>query len=763
MSVLRFSIFLVTFLLIVVGSQETPLGLRLGGEAVAQMEFGGQIAAIEVTGNQRFSDQVVITQMNLAPGDSFDPGPLNEALKALLASGNFDDVTLSRRGGTLVVSVTEVLFVNAVIFEGNDALSDDDLISAVGTVPAARLSRVQLREDVDEILRAYGNEGRYQAKVVPLVTNLGDGRADVTFRIDEGQVTRIGSVNFVGNESVSDGALRRVVSSKQYSALRNLTGGDQFSEAALFADREALEAYYFERGYLDFEVLSSQASLVSDQSGFVVTFVVLEGAQYRFADRRVESAIPGLDTAALAQVIRVREGALYKESRVAAAAERVRSRTEDLGYGAAIVSTDFVRRPEVGEIDLIFRVEQGPNISIERIEIVGNLRTRDYVVRREMRLSEGDAFSRNRLQRSFARLNRLEYFQNTNIRNEQGSSPDQVIVIVEVEETSTGSLNFGGGTGSDGQLNVNLSYDERNFLGRGQKVGLSLDYGQESQRLVFSFTEPWFRGREVSTGADVFFNRSQSGSELEEIGLTLSLGYALSDSWSQNWGVTYSERDTVNFTGSSSDSLSILRHTLRYNGIDSLIDPTDGAVFDLDNEFTGGALGGDVDTLRTTVQGIYYRSLSETFTLRLEGQAGQIESRSENSVPIADRFNLGGDLVRGFSSTGITPRTNGGDLVGATQYYGASAELRFPFPGLSDRGVDGRFFIDAGTAYNQSSAYEEANRIVRDSDNLRVSYGVGITWKTSPVGPLRLDWGFPQSKESHDMERRLSFGLGIDL
>lgn len=777
MSVLRFSFLLLALLFVQVSFDDLSWRVGIGEPASAQMQFGGQIGAIEVSGNQRFSNQVVITQMGVTTGDPFDPMLLNEAVKTLLASGNFEDVTLSRRGNTLIVTVVEVLFVNSVIFEGNDALNAESLEAIVGTQEAARLSRAQLQEDVNAILGAYGSQGRYQARVVPLVSNHGNGRVDVVFRIDEGQVTRVGSVNFVGNQAFSDGALRWVVSSKQYTTLRSITGGDRFSESALLADRQVLTAHYTERGFADFEVLSSQASLVSDQSGFVVTFAVSEGARYQFADRRIANEINGLDTDALNRVIGIRQGSLYKRSRVAAAIERVRSKAEDLGYGAAVVTVDFVRRPNEGEIDLILRVSQGPSISVERIEIEGNLRTRDYVIRREMRLSEGDAFSRNRLQRSLQRINQLGYFSSADIRTREGSSPDQAIVTVDVQERSTGNLNFGGGTGSDGGVKISFAYEERNFLGKGQQVGLTIDYGEETQSLNFSFTEPWFRGREVSAGGDVFFNRARSTDfafDQDTRGVTARLGYALSDNWSQGWSYTYRETDVLNIRSASPAIVdqagltvrSSIRHSLRYNSIDSPIKPTDGLIFDMTNELTGTFLGGDVDTLKTTVRASYYRPLGETFVLRLKGEAGQISSRSSAPVPLVDRFNFGNDLVRGFNQAGITTRTSGGQVIGATTYYGATAELRFPFPGLGERGVDGRFFVDLGSAYDQGSDFTldfgSGPTSVVDSNGLRSAYGVGFTW-VSPIGPVNFDWGFPESSEDHDRLRRLSFGFGVQL
>ncbi len=775
MPALRFSLLLLTFLLVSV-DPKASFGLRLGHVAEAQMAFGGQISSIQVSGNQRFSDQVVVTQMGLSAGDSFDPTLLNEAVKTLLASGNFEDVTLSRRGDTLVVTVVEVLFISAVIFDGNSALSDEALAAGTATAASQRLSRPQLQQDVNDILAAYAGLGRYQARVVPLITNLGSGRVNVTFQIDEGQVTSVGSVNFVGNQAYSDNALRRVVSSKQYSVIRSLTGGDRFSEAVLFNDRRALENHYAERGYADFEVLSSQASLVSDQSGFVVTFAISEGPRYFFADRRVENAIPGLSTEDLTRVIRVREGSLYKASRVTAAVERVRNRAEDLGYGAAVVSADFVRRPESGEIDLIIRVEQGPSITVERIEVSGNLRTRDYVIRREMRLAEGDAFSRNRLQRSIQRVNQLGYFSSANIRTRQGSSPDQAIVTIEVEEASTGSLNFGGGTSSSGGTNLNLSYVERNFLGRGQRVSLTFNFGEEDQNLNFSFTEPWFRGREVSAGGDVFLSETQSSTlsfDQEEIGAAVRLGYALSDGWTQSWGYTYRQTEVFNVSSTSPAILdqagettrSTLRHSLRFNSIDSPLDPSEGALFEMNNEVTGVFLGGDVDTIKNTIRAVYYRPLGETFVLRLKGEAGHISSESDRPVPLVDRFYLGEDLVRGFSSIG--PRTKTDDeSIGSTTYYGATAELRFPFPGLGERGLDGRFFLDAGTAYDAGADYSldfgSGATGISDADSLRYSVGFGLTWN-SLVGPINLDWGYPQAAEDYDVQATTSFGIGIEL
>lgn len=753
-------------------------GIVVFGSADAQMQFGGTIQGIDVRGNQRFSDQAVIAQSGMAVGDPFDPFLLNDSLKALFETGNYEDVNFSRTGNTLIITVVETQFVNRIFFEGNDAYSDSDLAGFIGSKPTDPFSRPQLQQDVNIILAAYAEKGRYQAKVTPKTKSLGNGRVDITFNIQEGPVARVGSVNFVGNESYSDATLRRVVSSKQQTPLRGVTSGDRYTESRLRADEEALTEFYMERGFADFRVVASQGALASDQSGFVVTFAIEEGPRYTVSGIRIETEIEDLDTERLAKNLSIRTGRLYKRSLEQASAEEIREEAENMGFGTAVVETDRETDPDKGTLVVVYTIEEGPRVTIERIEIRGNLRTRDYVIRREMRLAEGDGFSVASLRRSLQRIRNLGYFKNANIKTENGSSSDQTVVVVEVEEGPTGSLNFGGGLSSANGATVSLEYREINLLGRGQKLNVGLEVGDGVVDFNAGFQEPWFLGREIGAGGQLFYKEIDNGTAayaLEEYGLRLNMNYKLSERLSQGWSYTAKRTDVSNVTSTSPAILdqagitdrSILGHNLSYNRLDSTTNPRDGFFLAMSNDMAGNGLGGDVDWLKTTVRGSYYIPMGEFFTLRLRGQAGAIESLNDDPVPLTDRFYQGQSLVRGFEPTGLGPRTNAdGEAVGATTYYGASVELFFPFPGLADSGVVGRVFVDAGSAFDQgpggSLDFGSGATAIDDSELLRTSYGVGVTWN-SPFGPINLDWAVPADIETFDVEQNFQFSFGVTL
>ena len=756
----------------------TGHGPIFGNFAQGQITFGGSIGAIAVEGNQRFSDQAVILQSGLKVGDSFDAFLLNDALKRLYSTGNYADVGFSRRGNTLVIRVEETLFVNRIIFSGNSAYKAEDLARFISLKPTDPFSKVQLQRDVNIILSAYAEKGFYNVSVEPKVNDIGRGRVDVRFAITEGRLSRVSSVNFVGNRNFSDGRLRRVVSTKQQSFIRGFTSGDAFGESKLAQDMALLEQFYKEQGYADFRLISAQGAMASDRSGFVVTFVIEEGPRYRINDMRVQSNMEGLDSAALKRALRLRRGSIYKASAIVENEELLRSRAESMGFATAIVTSELETTSDKGLVDVIFKAEAGPRVTIERIEIRGNLRTRDEVIRREMRLAEGDGFSANGLQRSLQRIRNLGYFGNANIRTINGSSPDKTVVIVEVEEASTGSLNFGGGVSSGGTATFSLSYNERNFLGRGQTVNLTLSVGEDLTNLDASFKEPWFLGREIGAGVRGFYSEVNSGDnpyDRQEIGVSLELSYKLSEKLTQGWSYTLKHTDVSNVTSSEpviidqegSSMRSIVEHRLSFFDIDSTINPTDGYLWSMSNSLAGGIFGGDVDWLSTTLRASYYRPLGEVFVFRLRGQAGYISSLNDNPVPLVDRFSLGQSLVRGFRPSGIGPRTVGvGSSIGATTYYGASAELMFPIPGLAGFGFKGRFFVDTGTAFERGEAYTlnygKGVTDIEDSDAWRASTGVGITW-ASPVGPINFDWSNPEQQESFDRTQSFQFGFGLTL
>ncbi len=749
-----------------------------GRDAGAQLSFGGTIADITIQGNQRYADEVLIDQMGVNIGDPFEATTLNAALKALVGSGLVIDVEFARLEDTLLVRVTEPLFVNRIFFQGNTTFKDERLFSFISTQPSDPLSDAKLQEDVRTILDAYASRGRYSAEVRPFVSDMGQGRADVIFEVVEGEVSRVSSVTFIGNEAFDDRTLRRIVSTKEYGRLRRLTQADRFTETAIARDVAALTAFYFDRGYADFEVTAAQGALAPDQSGFVVTFGVSEGKVYTFGQASIVSEIPGLSAGDLAGTPLVRTGRLYRPNQVEDAQDRLQARAEARGFGAAEVRVELIRQPETDVIDLVFSVVTGPAAQVERIDIEGNLRTRDYVIRREMRLAEGDAFSRNRLQRSRQRIRGLGYFANADVVTTPGSGPGQAIVIVEVEETSTGNLDFGGGVSSSGGTSLNLSYNERNFLGRGQRVRVSADLGEDTPTYRLSFNEPWMFGREVSGGFSLFDTSAgdeDSGYTLQETGLTLSSGYKLTERWRQSWSLT-SKSSTVSDVTSTSPVIvdqegetarMILGSKFAFNDLDSFFNPTAGVLFDISADLAGGPFGGDVNWRSIDYDLTYFRPLNHRLILKLSSSGGQIRSSDDDLVPLADRFGTRSDLVRGFAPGGIGPRDpETQDAIGATTYYAASAQLQFPMPGMAGFGVDGRLFYDLGTAFDEgrdySLDYGSGPTLINDSDAWRSSIGYGLTWN-SPLGPMQFDWGYAQAEQSFDELEEFSFSLGLGL
>ncbi|MDZ5696409.1 outer membrane protein assembly factor BamA [Chelativorans sp. M5D2P16] len=741
------------------------------------------VSRIEVRGNQRVDAETVRNQVGISPGQNFTNADIDEAVKRLFATGLFANVSIRQAGGALVVTVDEHAIVNQVLFQGNRKIKDRNLEQAVQLQPRGAFSNQLMEADAEAVREAYRRIGRDDAIVNPRVQQLEGGRVNVIFEIQEGERTKIASISFVGNEAFSDRRLRDLMSTKASNFLTSFMRRDIYDEQRLRADEEALRRFYFNHGYADFRIISSSADLVDNQ--YNVTFTVDEGERYTFGDIRVESAISDIDVNTLQSHLETRSGAIYSAEDVEQTLVGLTEELAGRGYAFAEVTPRGNRDFQNRTISVVYDIDEGPRAYVERIQIRGNTRTRDYVIRREFDVSEGDAFNRVLVQRAKRRLERLDFFQTVNITTVPGSQPDQVVLVVDVVEKATGEFSIGAGyttggtTSSDGGFSLEGSITERNFLGRGQFIRLAAAGGEHSRDFTFSFTEPYFLGRRIAAGFDIFRNtRTFSNSDNNDIydreatGGTIRFGLPITDALTAQLAYNYSQEEYER-VGDAEVSTAIeqaleqgkwikssVSGSLIYNTLDDMKNPREGMHANFTTEVAG--LGGDAQWLKVTARANYYHMLSDRLDLvgLMTVGGGHIVGFGDEDLRIFDQFNSNTRIIRGFKYNGIGPfeTTPGGDrdYLGGTTYFHATAEAQFPVPVVPESfGLRGAVFADAATLYG--SDYDSPNVHGTDME-WRASVGASLIW-ASPFGPLRVDYAEPIVKEDTDRIQHWNFGI----
>jgi outer membrane protein insertion porin family len=738
--------------------------------------------SIDVRGNQRVEAQTIRDYVGIKPGENYSANDLDEAIKRLYSTGLFSDVSVSQAGGTLVITVTENLVINQVLFSGNKKIKDAALNGSVQLKSGNALDSNTLEQDAETIREAYRRIGRADVTVTPTTTDLGEGRVNVVFEIQEGDRTKIATINFVGNNTFSDRRLAEVISTKKSNILSFISRNDVYDEDKIKADEEALRRFYFNRGFADFQVVSSTADLDDASNKYSITITIEEGERYNFGDISVESTVEGITSEDLAGAVETQKGDNYSAKDVEDTIIGISERVANKGYAFAQVTPrgdrDFANRT----INIIYTVDQGPKTYVDRIEIRGNDKTRDYVIRREFDLAEGDAFNQVMIQKAKRRLEKLGFFERVEVSTVPGDQPDQVVLVVDVVEKSTGEFSIGAGYTTGGEnsgVNLEAGITERNFLGRGQFVKVSVGGTTDSRTYTLSFTEPYFLGYRVAAGFDIFkSNTTYDAYEVDRNGATVRFGLPITDQLSGQIAYNivqdeYGRRDTNDdgvidagdtplpaYVPEGKWLKSSLAYALTFNNIDDTNDPHYGLYARFNQEYAG--VGGDAEWLKTTAKATYYHTLNEEYNWvgLVSAGAGYVHAFGDdstaataNGIRVGDLFKANDDIVRGFDYNGFGPKI-GTDFIGGTTYFNASAEVQFPMPLLPESiGIKGAVFADIGTLYG--SSFTDAT----NTDMAwRSSVGASLIW-ASPFGPLRVDYAIPVAKEDGDITKNFNFGI----
>lgn len=805
---------LVMFALPVTGS---VTGMLVSSPALAQ-----SASSIVVEGNRRVEADTIRSYFKPGPGGRLDSGRIDDALKALYETGLFQDVKINQVGGRVVVTVVENQVIGRVAFEGNKKVKDDQLSAEIQSKPRGTFSRPMVQSDAQRISEIYRRSGRYDVRVVPQVIEQPNNRVDLVFEITEGNKTGVKTINFVGNSAYSSYRLRDVIKTRESNLLSFLGNGDIYDPDRVEADRDLIRRFYLKNGYADVQVVAALTEYDPDGKGFIVTFKIEEGQQYRVGSVNFRSSVPSLDGNTLASLSRVSVGSVYNAEAIEKSVEEMSIEASRRGYAFAVVRPSGERNFEARTVSITFAIDEGPRTYIERINVRGNTRTRDYVIRREFDISEGDAYNRALIDRAERRLKNLDYFKTVKISSEPGSSSDRVIVNVDLEEKSTGEFSVSGGySTSDGFLGE-VSVSERNLLGRGLYAKASVQYGQYARGYSFSFVEPYLLDYRVAFGVDVYQRQQLANSYVsyntKTLGFSPRLGFQLREDLSLQlryslfqqeislpsqlancnnnvnnpnlpffatpaWNAANNLADpTGTGLGCYSDGeatlpvkielaqgrtlTSALGYTLTFNTLDNNKNPTSGLLVDMRQDFAG--IGGDVSYMKTTGDVKYYQPLVADIVGLIHLQGGIMNQLGDRGIRMLDQFQMGPQLVRGFAPQGIGPRditpgtTN--DAIGGTMYWGASAELQVPFWFLpKEVGLKGALYADAGSLWGYKGPTTWAQTLetmtFSDQNTVRSSVGVGLIW-ASPFGPLRFDYAIPMSKGPNDRVQQFRFGGG---
>ena len=734
----------------------------LGAEAFAQ----GVLREIRIEGNQRIEADTVRSYMSIAPGDLYDRDKIDRSLKALFGTSLFADVNMRQEGDAIVVRVVENPVINRIAFEGNKRFESKLIEPEIQLRPRVVYTRTRVQSDVQRILQMYRRNGRFAATVEPKIIQLAQNRVDLVFEINEGDKTGIRKINFIGNKRFADKTLRDRILTRETRWYRFLTADDIYDPDRLTVDRERLRKFYLSKGHADFRVVSAIAELTPDRESFFLTFAIDEGDVYRFGEVKVENELKTLHTPFAQDLVRTNPGEIYNADDVEGTVQDITTEVTGLGLAFVDVVPEIKRDREKRIIDVTYKITEGPRIYVERIDITGNVRTLDKVVRREFRFVEGDAFNSARIRRSRQRLQSLGFFDKVDIKTEKGSAPDKTVVAIDVMERSTGELSIGVGfSTSDGVLG-DVSIRERNFLGKGQDVKLGYTLSTRRRQADFAFAEPYFLDKHLGAGLDLMDRERDLQSERSYDEHTkrgrVRFGHAHTEFLSQSYSYLL-KSDTIENVGTNasrfikrvkgSTTTSEFGQRLTYDRRDDKLNPTDGYIASLGTEYAG--IGGEVNYVRLSLDYSYYYPYTDDTTLVLTAASGYILGLGED-VRISNRFFIGGNSFRGFRSGGIGPRDlQTGDALGGNLYYLISGEGRFPIGLPKELGVQGRYFVDTGSL----SKVDESGTGIGDTASLRVSTGVGMTWAT-PLGPLAIDFGRPLVKESYDRTEtfRISFG-----
>ncbi|MFK7869561.1 MAG: outer membrane protein assembly factor BamA [Roseobacter sp.] len=733
------------------------------------------LGAIEVEGNERIGDAAILTRAGIAQGQSLDIAELNEALQRLNDSGLFESVDFTPSGNSLKITVVEFPTINRINFEGNRRISDEALEAITDSNERRVFNPAQVERDASVIADAYANEGRLAAQVTPRIIRLRDNRVDLVFEILEGDNIEIERLSFVGNRIYSDGRLRRVLQTKQAGLLRAFVRSDTLVEDRIEFDRQVLQDFYLSRGYVDFRVNSVNAELTEERDAYFLVFDVQEGQQFKIGEVKVSSELADASSEAYREIVKIKPGVVYSPSLLERDIARMERQAIRDGVDFLRVEPRVVRDDRNLELDIEYVITRGPRVFVERIDIEGNTTTLDQVIRRQFNSVEGDPFNPREIREAAERIRALQYFETAEVNAREGSTPDQVVVDVDVVEQPTGSLSFGASFSNNDGLGFAISFAEDNFLGRGQRITADISTAEETRRYGLGFTEPAFLGRDVAFSVNLDVAQTDSSFttyETDQFVFRPALTFPVAENARMQVRYTYADSEMIaqdpaingpvigREIGVGGQTASSLGYQYVFDSRTTGLNPNAGYLLEFAQDFAG--LGGDATFVKSTARAVgETKVFNEEVTLRASLEGGHL-AFSGGTNRAVDRFFLGTSIIRGFEPGGIGPRdlsVTDEDPLGGNIYIAARFEAEFPL-GLPDEyGLMGGLFYDVGNLYDLSDVDLTGGNIVGEGGSFRHVLGFAILWDT-PIGPLRFN--FTEALKKEDFDRDQSFEITIN-
>ena len=761
----------------------------LGVSLVGTMELRAQESAyrgidiiddIVVQGNQRIEVDTVKSYIFVQKGDVYNEKEVDRSLKSLFNTGLFSDVKIGRAGKTLVIEIAENPIINRIVFEGNKYKKSDKLYEEIHLRPRIVFSRSKVRADVQRILGIYRAGGRFAASIEPKVIQLEQNRVNLVFEITEGPKSSIGKINFMGNSIYNNDDLRAILRSRESRWWKFMTSDDTYDPDRTEYDKTLLRDFYRSQGYADFRITSAVTELAPNKEDFFINYTVEEGVLYHFGEIKVESQIPDLAPEILSLLVFTKEGRLYNSELIDQTVEYLTDIAGLKGYAFVNVRPRIRRDRENQTVNITYIVNKAPRVYVERVDIHGNVRTHDRVIRREMRLIEGDSYNSSKMKRSEIRIKSLGFFKEVEIEQVEGTSNDKTILEVTVEEQATGELSVGAGFSSAESFLFDFSIRERNLLGRGQDLRFGSRISSRRKELDIGFTEPYLFGRPIVAGADIFYRDNsfrEANFEQVSLGFGLRTAFPITEHivMSSRYNLRQDKIDIPDFLLSSRSPFTVtnlgtfltssLGYGISYDNLDNRQKPNRGHRAVLNQDVAG--LGGNVKYIRTQASYNYFVPIYGRWIFGAKAEGGHILGLGQD-VRINDRFFLGNPRMRGFEQAGIGPRDNlTTDALGGNVFYKGSLEIHIPLgSGARELGIEASMFVDAGALFTIDLANELFNpatqlthRIVADTPKPRVSAGVGFTW-TSPFGPFRVDFAQAILSDEFDKTEFFQFNIG---
>jgi outer membrane protein insertion porin family len=731
--------------------------MALGFAAPALGQTSDTITGIAVQGNQRIEGATIRSYLTVAEGDAFDPARIDRSIKNLFSTGLFADVSIGRQGDLLLVRVVENPIINRISVEGNKRIEDDKIQPEIQLRPRVVYTRTKVQQDVEKILELYRRKGRFGVRVEPKVIELPQNRVDLVYEVTEGKPTYVRKIDFVGNKAFDDDELRDVVLTVEERWWKFLTSNDTYDPERMNFDRELLRRHYLQNGYADFEVISAVAELAPNRESFFMTFTVKEGQRYKLGKVDTQVNLKGFDKSKLDAEILTQRGDWYNAKEIDDTINNITDAVGNAGYAFIDVNPRLRRDETKRTIDLLYDVEEGPRVFVERVEVKGNVVTLDKVIRREILLAEGDAFNTAKIRRSKERLENLGFFKEDKVKVENTPSqvsPDRTVITAEVEEQSTGELQFGIGFSSASGALFDIGVSQRNLLGRGQDLRFNFSLAQRQTQIQISFTEPYFLDRRILAGGDLFAQeqdyQDEAGFTSRSIGGTARFGFNYNEYLIQRFNYNLSWTKLTGISAFSSQYIreqegtavtSQITQSIALNKLNNVIEPTRGYYVSLSTDLAG--LGGTEKFVRGGLSAGWYNQPFDGWVVGLLANSGYIVGIGED-IKVYQRYQLGGTNLRGFDDFGVSPRDGfTGDALGGDWIVTGTAELKIPLGLPKEIGITPKLFSDWGAIgsprdlIRRLTPAELAN--IQRSSRFRGSAGIGVQWQ-SPVGPIQLDW-----------------------